>query len=495
MLGIPSQLDSRVAMAASFGLLACAVGDGTFWIDEGFSAWIASHHTFASLLQSLREGDSSDLQMVLYNFYLWGWARVFGVGEYSLRAANLPFAALFVAALAWTSRLALGRRMGWMAVALSPFVWTYVNEARAYLPMMACAAASTGSLLAYCWGPPNLRRRAAWGCLGFFTLASLFHMLAAFLLPAFAVILLCEGRWPDWRDHWRKPAAVFAPILLLLGGYFLWTLTLGAGYGYGSPSVPRFLFVIYDFLGFGGLGPGRNVLRTQADFETLMPYWPTLAIGALAMGFVVAGKWSRRSRVLLAAWIAGFSGVVAAALVIHSRVLGRHASALLPLLLFFLLVQGSGRRRMACLAAVWLMSDIRLSLRPEHAKDEYRGATRYAIEESRRAGADIVWSADPLTAGYYGLRLTGDPGSRFYVFNFAAGLARVGWPEQAHGIVAGNWDPVRVQAFLRGRTRPVLLVLSKPDVYDLHGGWEPAIRQHGLTPVAVFQSFAIYLFR
>ena len=90
------------ALAGVALLLLSYVSSGTLDIDEGFSVWLASHSTLSSLWQALKTGDSSDLQMGLYYVYLWAWTHVFGTSEYALRAANLPWALLFAAAVGFT---------------------------------------------------------------------------------------------------------------------------------------------------------------------------------------------------------------------------------------------------------------------------------------------------------------------------------------------------------------------------------------------------------
>jgi len=57
-----------------------------------------------------------------YHLYTWGWVKVFGVSEFALRASNIPFAVLFVSALAWSSRRIFGVRFAWIVFALSPFL-------------------------------------------------------------------------------------------------------------------------------------------------------------------------------------------------------------------------------------------------------------------------------------------------------------------------------------------------------------------------------------
>lgn len=478
----------RLAVIVMIVALSAAVNSGSLWIDEGFSAWLACHRGFVDLARSLATGDSSDLQMPLYAAYLWAWVKLFGAGEFALRAANLPWTALFVIALALASRLALGRSFAWMAVALSPFVWSYTNEARAYLPMLACATATLSALLIYAFGPSRYRKRAPWPALGFFALALMLHMLAALLLPAIVVIVLvCARR--AWIRDWRWPLLVFAPLFVLLGCYFWWTFARGTAYEYGRPGWPYLLFALYEFAGFAGLGPNRNQLRIHADWATLGRCWPWLLAGAAALALAITNRPRPRANLLLGAWCASFAVAASASLAIDSRFLGRHLAALLPLFLLWIIARNNNPRRLACLALLWAVSDVRLAMLPEYRKDDYRAAVQFIVDQHAQS---IAWAADPITASYYGLRLTDPNQARYYAFDYTTGMRRVTWATRAAGVAAANWNPSQTAAFFANAPRPAVLALSKPDLYDVHNGWLPLLNQRRLQPVARFQSFDIY---
>jgi hypothetical protein len=492
-------------------LLPFSINSGSLWIDEGFSAWIACHRTWSSLVDSLRIGDSSDLQMPLYYGYLWAWTKLFGASEYALRAANLPWGALLVTALAWTSRSVFRARFAWVPLVLCPFVWTYLNEARAYLGLMACCAASAGAVLVYAYGDPRARRWAPWLALSFLFAALTMHMLAAFLLPALAVVVFGSARsnWQRWCSDWHSPLSVFALPFVLLGCYFAWTFARGTNYDYGGPTAGYFLFALYEFAGFAGIGASRSVMRSGPVLPALLASWPSLLPGALALLIAGAILWKQRReprvRLLALAWCAAYASAIVASVVVHNRFLGRHISASVPVLLLVVLaalasVSSSHAKWVAslCLVFAWGLSDARLTVLPAYQKDDYRGAVSAAVEEARSIGADLAWAADPLTGAYYGLKLHDDFHTKYYAIDLAEALRRVEWPQRANARAAADWDRPHVAEYLRAqraRRQPVVLALSKPDLFDFYNGWVPELTQMHAVPKIERLNFVIYVLR
>ena len=124
-------------------LLALGVSGESLWIDEGYSAKLAMQPTLSAWAATLSSIPGSEPQMPGYQLYLWAWSRIFGLSEWALRLANLPWALLFTAALAWGSERLLQMRRVWLIVCLSPFLWFYMNEARPYAMMIGLSMATT----------------------------------------------------------------------------------------------------------------------------------------------------------------------------------------------------------------------------------------------------------------------------------------------------------------------------------------------------------------
>ena len=490
-------------VAATFTALWCAITSTTLWIDEGFSAWVAGHRTLSLALRTIAIGDVSDRQMPLHYVWLWVWSHTVGGSEYALRAANLPFAALFVVSIALVGRLVFHRRFGWIPFALSPFAWFYLNEGRAYFMLVSFATCSTAALLIHAYGPVTYRRMSAWATLAGLLGAMLTHMLAGFLAPAFLVIYLDarrRGAW-SWR-HWQWSAIAFVPPLLALAAFYGANLaSTRTAYDYGLPSPGYFAVALYELAGFGGLGPPRNQLR-GVDLTVFIPYLPSLVAGAAAAVFCLVtalrGKAADKARPLSLAFGASFLAAVAAAYAVNSRFLGRHVAALLPLAIFALMAWLPHRRQWIALGLIWMASDVRYRFTPAYGKDDYRSAVHDVVSRHSTEPGFIAWAADPLTANYYGLALTDVDRQRYYEFDYNSEVRNTPWRVISQGVIVENWKPDAARRLLesgRNAGSPVYLALSKPDLYDVHGGWQDMIASAKIQPAASYASFNIYVFR
>jgi hypothetical protein len=514
-----------VLLASS--LLIGSITGGTLWIDEGFSAWLASHRTFSAMVDTLRNSDGSDLQTPLYYAFLWFWAQLWGHTEYALRAANAPFALLFCLALALASWRIWGRTVAWVVACFSPFVWTYIDESRPYFLMMACAAASTSALLIYAFSPRPASGKhnaswAPWLCLIFLFSATAADVLALFLVPALVALAAFGMHNSDvrmwWRD-WRRPLFALSPFFIVLGIYYSWTMRHGTDYALVPFSAGHLGLMGYEFFGFGGLGPGRNVLRLPHVEQALLQSWPWLLGGTVGLisAFTAATRRLPDQRSLLAlttALTVSILFVVACGLMLHARFLPRHAAALHPLILFIFLAllgrrssQESNRldSKIAaatfCLAITWIVSDVRLRSLPEYRKEDYRQAASIAAADARRLNGDIAWCADIVTGSYYGLDLSeyskNTTNGRFWLSGREV-RQQVSWPVQRPAFHAENWGPSIVQTFISQRREvgtPVILVISKPDLYDKHRAWRSLIASSGVNPEREPDGFQVYIFR
>jgi hypothetical protein len=429
-----------------------------------------------------------------YQLYLWAWSRIFGLSEWALRLANLPWALLFTAALAWGSERLLQMRRVWLIVCLSPFLWFYMNEARPYAMMIGLSMATTVAVLAYAQDPSRYRRAPWWAVLSLLVLWSV-HMLAITLLPSLLLLLYLLRATPikAMLRQWTAPILVALPFYLMLGFYYLHTLRRGNGGKIETPGLSNLGFALYEFLGFGGLGPPRAMLRLHPSLHTLLPYLPTVTLGLLAcamlvLAFVQESRTPAERRILKGLGISFALGIMitfALAYAVHLSLLGRHL-AVFPPLLAFLLLAGLPRsadprmRRVAvsallglCLA--WGASDFKQRMLPNYHKDDYRSASTLA-EHALANGQSVLWVADRETAQYYGLQTT-------------LGLEKGDLvPSQPMVAISGVCSPARFQEALASQQKAVVLITDR-EFFDPHGNCRALLESVNGAQIASYPDF------
>ncbi|MBZ5577619.1 MAG: hypothetical protein LAP40_13745 [Acidobacteriia bacterium] len=474
-------------------VLSLSIGGASLWTDEAFSAWLASHESLRSLAGSLLTGGSSDLQMALYYVYLFFWTKLFGAGEFALRAANIPFILLFSFVLVWSSARLFKSRAAWLAAGMLPFVWHYASEARPYMILLALSTTAFACVVRFITA--DFVERLAplpWICLASLIVGSLFHML--FLLAAAPMALILGlAYWSDrsdlrWR-YWTMPLAVFVLPFGALAGFFAFTLHRGiVDYNYPPPGVRQMASVAYELAGFSGFGPNR---KFSLDFH---PYAVPVVLGALAIcaGMVFAAypvllKLRLRDRVvplLGAAALLGVVEVLAVAFATRKQPDARHLAALVPIFLFLFmgLIRRAGPRTAAAslilLGGAWFISDLRAEFLPEYQKEDYRDAVSAALSIHQRTGADIAVAADPVAAAYYGLDVRGP--APCYPIQGACGPAfqRVPWPRRAPAIDAAHWSQAEIQNWLavhRERGIPAVVVMQLDRAHLRDSDWGPVL--------------------
>ncbi len=477
---------------ALLGLAACAlaISARSYWLDETV-IYKATMPTLALWWQSILAKGTSEVQQPLYNLFAWAWEKLVGQNEFAMRAGNAPWfvLAIIVAARALAGKPAL--RWGYvLALLTSPFAWYYLNETRPYAVQISTSVVVFTALYRLaCGGDPAKEGRWVFVlCFGSVLLAAsgllamlwLGAYLGAALLstPAGPRQRLAKAYWPAW--------SLLLAVLFAQGLYYLWTLTTGArASSVGATDFKNVLFLAYELLGFSGLGPGRLAIRA-GGLGVFRPWLPWLAVyGAVLLPLLVlgwrriAGSFSRRTRLWWAtAFLLVGAFILTTGVVMHFRVLGRHCAAALPLALFLpamgvasLLERGRGAVRLVVVAfmGLSLASCGMLRLSERHAKDDYRGAAALAREALAR-GEVVWWDAAIDGALIYHLPLAKLPGSTKGVFC----LMNPG------------------QGFARDLPTPQLVVVSKPDVFDLHGAIADYLSQAGFRQTGALTAFTVW---
>jgi hypothetical protein len=403
-------------------LLCLGVSGVSLWIDEGYSAKLAAQPTLIAWANLLRSYPGSVQQTPGYYLYLWMWVRVFGASERALRMANLPFAALASASFAWCGSHVPQLRKTWLIFCVSPFMWFYMNEARPYAMVLCLSTVATIAILAYARDPQRFHLAPWAATVSLLALASA-HMLAVTLIPCLLVLvyILRPISLKALLQHWIRPIAVTLPFYICLIWYYRHTLAPGEGVAVERPSLLNLIFALYEFLGFGGLGPPRNALRQAPSLTTLAPYLASLSLGVIALGMVLASilvhlhhSGERRvTSALSAAFASGLLIIYSLSFATHFWLLGRHLSALFPLVILLLLFgvpvncnkcyRSFGASALLVLGLAWSVSSLRQRFLPRYQKDDYRDAAMLA-KNGVEHGMAVVWIADRVTADYYGLQ-------------------------------------------------------------------------------------------
>lgn len=478
------------------------VTNQSLWADEACSAWFAEH------AQTLNPAQFPGMlgavsQMPGYHLLLLAWVHIAGDSERALRGLNIPFAAMFLAALLMLCQNRAGR-LWWAPAApfaFFPLLTYYTNEARPYTALLALSAAATAALVTH------LRyssRSSAWLCAAFSLAAFSLHLLGC--LTSVTLVLFLLLRHSSMRElrAFGLPALVTLPGYLVLLAYY--ARVRGAGTGHAAAAVLQqeipgnitatwrnCLFVLYEALGFSGLGPPRNALRIHPGVHSFHGYAATMFVGATAAVplMLLMRRTELSAKRLLSAAALGLGLLFLLARISHFGFFGRHAMALVGCFACAIVMMLSERSRLASLAAImltaaWTLSSSRLLVLYPYTKDDPRAALRMAIAASSSEDLPILWNAGREEAVYYDAF---DPARKQDMLFTAAPTLPTAHARRVTPIVVLPPLPVRVPA------GAYILVQGKVDTFDPTGYWTALLKQSNTLLLARYNGFDVYRIR
>jgi hypothetical protein len=161
----------------------------------------------------------------------------------------------------------------------------------------------------------------------------------------------------------------------------------------------------------------------------------------------------------------------------HFRVLGRHFTPLLAVLLILLALGvvlfwrkgATGRVAVVGFLMLGLLSSLGVRWAPRHRKDDYRSAAAFSRAALAR-GQRVWWNAAPQGAAYYGLPLTTN------AHEASAALAVFG------------------QTFeeLDAAPPPAFILVTRPDIYDQRHGVAALLGRGGHELRTNFPGFSVW---
>jgi hypothetical protein len=469
----------------------------SFWIDEGTIGVLSRSATFAELHTALSYMKGSETLMPLTTTYFWALEKIVGDGEWALRCGNLPWLWLGIGCLALA-----GKRIGWpwlpLLFAIHPVVWFYADEVRPYAIQLGVGSwMALGFLqIVQSDGKNNI---GLWNVGLASAATTLASFLGIFVIVAVGIVLLILAVARRWKITSRQCGILGFLAIINLAILLPMLSRLGSGAG-GSKvwtvGVANIGFVFYELLGFAGLGPGRELLRSSATGGGLAAaahlFLPSFFQLALLFSLYAGLSWtavqiSKEARArplirlsLLAAAVPFISIVClfGAALDFKFPFWGRHLAPTLP---FILMAIGCVA---ASLASIWptrktafllvpffavlFFSSLELRFDVRHSKDDYRTAAALA-RDAIAHGKQVCWVAAPIPADFYHLPLS-------KTWPPTAGTASLVIPTYAPG------------------NEPDMMIVSKPDLFDRNGLRRPWINLPGVKEKALCPSFVLYQF-
>ena len=484
-------------LAASAAIASVAISTQSFWIEEGQSLLSA---TAQGPLQAWHYAHAIGLPALhypLYQIWLFIWHSIFGSSEWAMRASNIPW---FLAAQ--LSFLLLLRHRPTLALsaatlaAVSPLLWSFLDETRPHLMGYAAACWLTAALLRL--APPGEPDRNASPPLPHLpatigaALAVLFSygMTGALWAVGFfaAFLWVQQERHPINARTFVRPAAYISlGAILLLGAWYIYTWP---GLLDGRAGVKQFaqglIYIVYDFFGFAGFGPGKIELRLSprravvASLPALLPLAIVLGLILLRGVKIFAPQISATRRTWIP-WILAL--VVPAALLLivllftGHRPLPRHLLPAYPALLAVLAALAAAnlqrpntlwRAVTILLPLLWLVSSVNLRWRETHAKDDYRTAAAIAAA-SLQQNKEVWWAADAATG-----------------FLYLNAISLEETPGRVWAMQGPDWDS------LRFKFPPRVIVISKPDIFDPQNAVARYAAENQFQPALQLQAFTIF---
>jgi len=484
---------AMIPLLIALALMPLMVTNQSFWLDEGDTGIYAIQPDFSSWLQHLTSDRNADCQMPLTMLSSWLVGIGVGASEWTLRAQNLLFGGIALLAMA-----AIARRTGlrWLPLlmAIQPFFWFYMDQARPYAAQIA-----GGTLLAWVLSHvcTDEKVRGKWLLAFSFTafIAFTTSMLMAAAIGVVFIGCIVWGGLPQW-DLVKKQVpsmALLWGLSVALAAYFAWTIIRGAeGTRIWEMDWKALGFIGYELMGCLGLGPSLDDIRVAAKAGGVFVLLSRLALPGLLLGSAAAlassyylsrfpRSYCEKSHLracLLVVFVVSVLMVVTS-IAIHKPLWARHLSSIFPFLVclegYWIRSALSSRHLFLRGLAVFFIallvtSSLSVRFSPFFAKDDYRRAAEIA-KNALSKGEEVWWSAAEYTAMFYQVPLDTRGNAAFQA-------VRV--PRQ---IPSDN---------MKALPPPDVIIVTRSEVYDQSLHVKNFISRHAYHIVESPRNFLIY---
>lgn len=373
-----------------------SLGVQSYHHDEVITAARVISGDFTEMLGEVKGSESNP---PLYYVLAWGWAKVFGTGEFGLRSLTAVFGAATVPVAYSIGRQLASNRAGLIAaavVAVNPMLIWYSQEARSYALLVFFGAFAL-LFFVRALRTGNGRDLAFWALASGLALCS--HYFAVFAVAIEAAWLLIALR-SRWRRVLPVVGAVVAVGLALLPLISAQVNPTHIGWIDHSPLSTRLFETGVSFL----VGETGHVIASPPrNHFALIP----VLLFAVAVALVLLRGSPREKRGATLGLVVGCGVVLlaaGAALVGRDYIVERNLlPALVPLASAAAVgFAANGARRIGLVCAVllcayWLVYDVHVARTPNLQRPDFRDLTRQ-LDEPSQPRAILTWklAADPI---------------------------------------------------------------------------------------------------
>lgn len=402
-----------------------SVDSWSFWVDEAITAEMYSVGSFTDLIGQFQTRMGSEVQMPGWIVFMWGWCKFFGNGEYALRTSNFVFMGLL---LLYGCRIILAKKndtknatvlkIVLLLSVCNPFILYNMNEARCNIPIFVFSFVAILSL----WYFLETGSKRDWYiCLISFILGYTFNMLVGFLLFSLLFIIWMKTDRGVFLKQQYKSLLITTVPFTFFSIYYLITIFYSQKGGMIEvPGVGNIGYSFYEFTGFGGLGPSKNILRESDDKKGLLLQYAIYIIpllicyGTIFISVFKKNKKEWLSNLFLISFVIGLIFFCVMAYVIQFRFWGRHLIYLYPLWLIFMgytIYLFSQQRKfyykvILCIYIFFIgLSSYHILFDDQYKKENIKGIVQ-KCKELRLSGETVFWSESEDTSSYYNLKDT-----------------------------------------------------------------------------------------
>ena len=222
-----------------------------------------------------------------YVVYIWGWAKIFGHSEIALRYSNIPFLIWFYITLIYSGLTKSNKIIIVLLTALNPFIWYNLNEARNTIILFSLAFIILINL--YDYFNNGLNKSKLNLIVAAFLIGISFNVLFFFYFITIVVLFLSftKRRQLSFKlilVDLKYQIVVLSVISILILAYNLISLSYGSNVVNVKPGFLNIAEVFYEFAGFIGLGPPRNVIRNHFSSSIFLEY--TIYLNSIQHSFI-----------------------------------------------------------------------------------------------------------------------------------------------------------------------------------------------------------------